>query len=138
MEGKIEFKEIDLRYRPNCELVLKKLSFEIPKGSKVGIVGRTGAGKSTICLTLSRIIEPENGCIEIDSIDISKVDLATLRKKVTVIPQDPTIFTGSLKYNLDPHGVHSDEALVDLIKEVGLEDILNRAPVPIKNKRGVV
>jgi ABC-type multidrug transport system fused ATPase/permease subunit len=69
---------------------------------KVGVVGRTGAGKSTLGLTLSRIIELESGAILIDGVDISKVDLNLLRSKVTVIPQDPTLFTGSLRFNIDP------------------------------------
>ena len=68
---------------------------------KVGVVGRTGAGKSTLGLTLSRIIELESGAILIDGVDISKVDLHLLRSKVTVIPQDPTLFTGSLRFNID-------------------------------------
>lgn len=69
---------------------------------KVGVVGRTGAGKSTLGLTLSRIIELESGAILIDGVDISKVDLHLLRSKVTVIPQDPTLFIGSLRFNIDP------------------------------------
>ena len=75
-----------LRYRPNTETVLKDLSFEVQPGFKVGVVGRTGAGKSTICISMSRIVELFEGSIEIDSIDISKIDLSVLRDKVTVIP----------------------------------------------------
>jgi ABC-type multidrug transport system fused ATPase/permease subunit len=82
--------------------VLKKLTFVVEPGSKVGVVGRTGAGKSTVCISLSRIVELFEGIIEIDGVDISKIDLQILRKKVTVIPQDPTLFTGTLKFNLDP------------------------------------
>jgi ATP-binding cassette, subfamily C (CFTR/MRP), member 1 len=84
------------------------LSLEIQAGSKVGIVGRTGSGKSTLGLTLSRILELEAGQILIDGIDISKVDLQILRSKITVIPQDPTLFTGSLRFNVDPLSEHSD------------------------------
>jgi len=68
-------KDVELRYRPNCDLVLKKLSFKAEGGEKIGIVGRTGAGKSTLASTLSRIIEAENGKIEIDGVDISKISL---------------------------------------------------------------
>lgn len=82
--------------------MLKKLTFVVEPGSKVGVVGRTGAGKSTVCISLSRIVELFEGIIEIDGVDISKIDLQILRKKVTVIPQDPTLFTGTLKFNLDP------------------------------------
>jgi ABC-type multidrug transport system fused ATPase/permease subunit len=85
-EGKVVFKDVSLRYRQKTPLVLEDLSFEILPGHKVGICGRTGAGKSTIALTLSRIIESEKGSIEIDGVDISKLNLKDLRSKITVIP----------------------------------------------------
>ena len=100
--GKVAFKNVQLRYRPNTEIVLDDLSFVVEPGTKVGVVGRTGAGKSTICLSLSRIAELSSGSIEIDGINIRQVDLQKVRAKVTVIPQDPTLFTGSLRFNLDP------------------------------------
>ena len=77
-------------------------------------MGRTGAGKSTISNTLSRIVELENGSIEIDGVEIGKVDLNTLRQKVTVIPQDPTLFTGTLKFNLDPFNLVEDSKIESL------------------------
>jgi len=86
----------------NTDLVIRNLTFTAEPGMKVGIVGRTGAGKSTLGLTLSRIMELESGAILIDGVDISKVDLHLLRSKVTVIPQDPTLFTGTLRFNIDP------------------------------------
>ncbi len=91
-----------LRYRPTTDIVLDKLTFLAKPGEKIGVVGRTGAGKSTICLSLSRIVEIVEGSILIDGVDISKVELAYLRSKITVIPQDPTMFTGTLRFNLDP------------------------------------
>lgn len=84
--GYIEFKEASLRYRPATEIVLKALSFKVQPGLKIGIVGRTGAGKSTICLSLSRIVELCEGQIEIDGVDIQKLSLPHLRSRVTVIP----------------------------------------------------
>lgn len=81
---------------------MDKLCFAVESCKKIGICGRTGAGKSTIALTLSRIVELESGTILIDGVDISKVNLRTLRNKITVIPQDPTLFRGSLRFNLDP------------------------------------
>lgn len=82
----MEFKSVNLKYRPTTEVVLKNLTFNIEPGEKIGIVGRTGAGKSTICLSLSRIIEIMGGEILVDNINILDVDLHFLRKKVTVIP----------------------------------------------------
>jgi len=84
--GTIEFKDVELRYRPTTDLVLKGLNFKIEGGSKVGIVGRTGAGKSTISLALSRIVEIEKGAIMIDGIDSQSVPLDKLRNKITIIP----------------------------------------------------
>jgi ABC-type multidrug transport system fused ATPase/permease subunit len=85
-EGKIEFQNVFLRYRPNTEIVLKDLSFGVSPKEKLGIVGRTGSGKSTICLSLSRIVEIENGKILIDGVDIKTIPIKELRKRITVIP----------------------------------------------------
>ena len=85
-KGSIEFKDVELRYRPNTDLVLKGLSLVIEGGSKVGIVGRTGAGKSTMSLALSRIVEIEKGSILIDNVDTQAVSLQKLRSKITIIP----------------------------------------------------
>jgi len=124
--GHISFKNADLRYRPTTELVLKNVSFDAPAGLKIGIVGRTGAGKSTISNTLSRIVELERGSIEIDGVDIAKVELSTLRKRITVIPQDPTLFTGSLRFNIDPLNNCSDERIEQLCKKAGLKQLMGR------------
>jgi len=94
--------------------------------TKVGVVGRTGAGKSTICLSLSRIVELCGGKIEIDGIDIRKIDLQILRRKVTVISQDPTLFKGSLRFNLDPFRKVSDSHIEQLLIRAGLKDLLER------------
>lgn len=91
-----------MRYRPDCDLVLKGLSFTVKPGTKTGIVGRTASGKSTMCLALTRIVEIEKGTVTIDGLEASKVDLTQLRSKITVIPQDPVIFDGTVKFNLDP------------------------------------
>jgi len=116
----VEFKNVFLRYRPGTEIVLNNLSFKVEPGTKVGVVGRTGAGKSTICLSLSRIVELERGSIEIDGVNIAEIDLQKVREKVTVIPQDPTLFEGTLRFNLDPFGNISDERIESLLKEAGL------------------
>ena len=77
-------------------------------GEKIGVVGRTGSGKSTLCLALSRILEVETGKIEIDGVDTSKIDINHLRKLITVIPQDPVVFKETIKFNLDPSGLVPD------------------------------
>lgn len=97
---------------------------EIKPGMKIGIVGRTGAGKSTISMTLSRILELESGSIEIDDVDISKVGLRRLRDKITVIQQDPTLFKNTLRFNIDPKGILSDEQITKVIKKAGLDELL--------------
>lgn len=84
--GRVQFEEVVLRYRPETDIVLNRLNFEVGAGQKIGIVGRTGAGKSTICLSMSRIIELSEGRIKIDGIDIAHLPLARLRAKITVIP----------------------------------------------------
>ena len=104
-----------MKYRPNTEIVLHKLNFKIPKGEKIGIVGRTGAGKSTICLAMSRIVEIFEGSILIDGIDIQSIPLSELRQRITVIPQDPTMFTGTLRFNLDPTEKVSDSEIRDIL-----------------------
>ena len=86
IKGCVQFKDVHLRYRPNTDLVLKGLDFTIEGATKVGIVGRTGAGKSTISLSLSRIVETEKGEILIDGINISEVALQTVRDAITIIP----------------------------------------------------
>ncbi|XP_075174074.1 LOW QUALITY PROTEIN: multidrug resistance-associated protein 1-like [Anomaloglossus baeobatrachus] len=107
--GRIEFQNYGLRYRKDLELALKKVTASIQPGEKVGIVGRTGAGKSSLTLGLFRILEPATGTIYIDGIDISKLGLHDLRSKITIIPQDPVLFFGSLRMNLDPFDNYSDE-----------------------------
>lgn len=125
-EGRIEFRDYSLRYRPETELVLKNLSFEVKPKEKIGIVGRTGAGKSTICLALCRIVEAHGGSIVIDGVDISKIGLADLREKITIIPQDPTLFEGTLRFNLDPVGNISDTDLLKMAKKASLVDLISR------------
>ena len=105
-----------LRYRKNTDIALDDLCFTVKPGDKVGICGRTGAGKSTVSMALSRIVEIEGGEILIDGVNISKIDMHALRSSVTVIPQDPTLFTGTLRYNLDPFNEVSDERIIDLLK----------------------
>lgn len=109
--GRIEFVNYAARYRTGLDLVLKDITATIEPCEKIGIVGRTGAGKSSLTLALFRLIEPANGTIRIDGIDIVKLGLHQLRKCLTIIPQDPILFSGTIRSNLDPFNDFSDEAL---------------------------
>ncbi|OTF83112.1 hypothetical protein BLA29_009229, partial [Euroglyphus maynei] len=110
-QGRIEFIEYGTRYRPKLDLVLKNITAIIEPSEKIGIVGRTGAGKSSLTLALFRLIEPANGCIRIDGIDISKIGLHQLRNRLTIIPQDPVLFSGTLRTNLDPFSDFTDDQI---------------------------
>ncbi|CAB9522599.1 Multiple drug resistance-associated protein-like transporter 1 [Seminavis robusta] len=118
--GEIIFDNAKLRYRSELPLVLKGLDIHIPAGSKVGIVGRTGAGKSTLMIALLRLVELDSGRILMDGVDASTVGLALLRSKIAVIPQDPVLFSGTIRSNLDPFQEFSDETLYGVLHRVGL------------------
>jgi ABC-type multidrug transport system fused ATPase/permease subunit len=121
--GSISIRNLEMRYSPSQPLVLKKVSFDIPAGSKVGIVGRTGAGKSSIVGSLFRMVEPSGGSITIDGIDISTIGLHDLRSRLTIIPQDPILFAGTIRSNLDPFGDFDDEMLWSCLKRVHTSNI---------------
>ncbi|XP_017108726.1 multidrug resistance-associated protein 1 isoform X8 [Drosophila bipectinata] len=110
-EGRVEFQNFQVRYREGLDLVLRGVSFNIKGGEKVGIVGRTGAGKSSLTLALFRIIESAGGRIAIDGVDIATMGLHMLRSRLTIIPQDPVLFSGSLRINLDPFEVKTDDEI---------------------------
>ncbi|XP_075034070.1 ATP-binding cassette sub-family C member 3 isoform X2 [Mixophyes fleayi] len=109
--GEVVLSNYSVRYRPGLDLVLKNLSLNVKGGEKVGIVGRTGAGKSSMTLCLFRILEAAEGIITIDGINISEIGLHDLRSMLTIIPQDPVLFSGTLRMNLDPFGRYSDDEL---------------------------
>jgi ATP-binding cassette subfamily C (CFTR/MRP) protein 1 len=118
--GNIVFKDVSLRYRPGLPRVLKKLDIELPKRSKVGVVGRTGAGKSTLMVSLLRIVELDSGKILIDGYDTRTIGLTKLRSNIAVIPQDPVLFSGTIRSNLDPFEQFSDDELSSVLTRVGL------------------
>jgi len=134
--GDLTYEDVHLRYRPDCDLVLKGVDFHIKGGEKVGIVGRTGAGKSTLIQCISRLVEIESGNMIIDGVNTSDIPLEQLRDTITVIPQDPTLFAGSVRFNLDPMNKHSDEEILSLLKRAGLEKILNREKTSAEDERG--
>jgi len=125
--GKIEFDNYSLRYRPDTDLVLKDVSFTINPQEKIGVVGRTGAGKSTLCLALCRIVEAASGRILIDGFNIASVSLQNLRDQIAIIPQDPTLFEGSLRFNLDPEGVASNAELLEVLRLASLGGLVARS-----------
>ena len=100
---------------------MKDISFETVAGEKVAIVGRTGAGKSSIGLSCLRVLEAQKGSIQIDSVDIASIGLHELRSAVTIIPQDPVLFSGSLRENIDPRGDKTDFDIFKLLKTANLE-----------------
>ncbi|VDO48841.1 unnamed protein product [Haemonchus placei] len=110
-----------MRYRPGLDLVVKSLTATIGPREKIGIVGRSGAGKSTVTLALFRVIEPSEGRIIIDGIDIAKLGLHDLRTHLTIIPQDPVLFSGTLRFNLDPFGSYTDSELWDALEMANLK-----------------
>ncbi|KAL9081423.1 MAG: hypothetical protein Q9159_007319 [Coniocarpon cinnabarinum] len=118
--GQIEFANVEMRYRDGLPLVLKGLNLSVIGGERIGIVGRTGAGKSSIMSTLFRLVELSGGSIAIDGIDISTVGLETLRSRLSIIPQDPTLFKGTVRSNLDPFGRYSDHELWAALKAADL------------------
>ncbi|KAI5953784.1 hypothetical protein KGF57_003993 [Candida theae] len=118
--GYVTFKDVTLRYRPNLPPVLRHLNVNFYPGEKVGICGRTGAGKSSIMSALYRLIELEDGKIEIDGLDISTMGLYDLRSKLSIIPQDPVLFQGTIRRNLDPFNEHEDYKLWKALCTAGL------------------
>jgi len=120
-QGRIRIHNLALRYRGDLELVLDGISFEIGAGEKVGICGRTGAGKSSLLKALFRLVEPERGSeIEIDGVDCLKLGLRDLRGALSIIPQEPVLFSGTLKFNLDPFGQKSDDELWRMLRKCEL------------------
>uniref|UniRef100_A0A8C9W4M8 ATP-binding cassette, sub-family C (CFTR/MRP), member 3 n=1 Tax=Scleropages formosus TaxID=113540 RepID=A0A8C9W4M8_SCLFO len=107
--GKVEFLNYSVRYREGLDLVLKNLTLSIKGGEKIGIVGRTGAGKSSMTLCLFRLLEAASGEITVDGVKISEIGLHDLRSKLTIIPQEPVLFSGDLRMNLDPFEKYSDD-----------------------------
>lgn len=106
--GAIEFSNLSISYRPELPPALRNLSISIHPQEKIGIVGRTGAGKSTLTLALFRLVEPTTGSITIDSVGVHAIGLHDLRHKITMIPQDAVIFSGTIRTNLDPFSTFTD------------------------------
>uniref|UniRef100_A0A0P4Y794 ABC-type glutathione-S-conjugate transporter n=1 Tax=Daphnia magna TaxID=35525 RepID=A0A0P4Y794_9CRUS len=133
-KGKVSFEKYEVRYREGLDLVIKGISCEIEGGEKVGIVGRTGAGKSSLTLALFRIIEAAAGKITIDGIDIADLALHKLRSRLTIIPQDPVLFSGTLRMNLDPFNSYSDEDVWTALEHAHLKTFVKSLPAGLEHE----
>jgi ABC-type multidrug transport system fused ATPase/permease subunit len=111
---------LSIKYAPELPVVVKEVSFSLGGSERVGLLGRTGSGKSTLAMSILRFVEPSSGRIMIDEIDISKIGLRDLRSRITFIPQDATLFSGTLRENLDPFKQHTDAACLDVLRRVHL------------------
>ena len=115
-----------MKYRSDLDYVLRGINVTINESERVGVVGRTGAGKSSLFKALFRTVEPEQGSIiKIDDIDCLCLGLKDLRSSLSIIPQDPVLFSGTIKFNLDPFNEHSDDEIWDILNKCELYELIN-------------
>ncbi|KAK7918825.1 hypothetical protein WMY93_010109 [Mugilogobius chulae] len=132
LQGNVQFKDYSVRYREGLDLVLKNLTLSVKGGEKIGIVGRTGAGKSSMTLCLFRLLEAAGGEITIDDVKISEIGLHDLRSKLTIIPQEPVLFSGTLRMNLDPFDSYSDEDVWKALEHAHLQKFVSNQPAQLQ------
>ena len=125
MKGEIKFINYKASYRPNTPEILKNINLRIKDKEKIGIVGQTGSGKSSLMIALARIIEPKSGSIIIDDTDIQNISLKTLREKISILPQELFLIESTLRDNIDPLNKHSDEEILKIVKDLRLFQNLN-------------
>ncbi|XP_049822261.1 probable multidrug resistance-associated protein lethal(2)03659 [Aethina tumida] len=130
--GRVQFENVSLTYSNN-ETVLRNISFTVEARQKIGIVGRTGAGKSSIISTLFRLYELE-GKIIIDGIDTKTLSLEFLRQSIAIIPQDPVLFSGSMRYNIDPTGKYTDKQIWEVLEKVNWKPVIDTLEYEIVEK----
>lgn len=137
--GAIELNDLSLRYAPNLPKVIKNLTFTVKPETSIAVVGRTGAGKSSLLSALFLFLLPETGYIKIDGVDITSIPLKKLRQSIGIIPQDPQMFTGTIKTNLDPYDEYSDEQIFESLRRVNLislEELNNLKKNSFKKSNG--
>ncbi|KAJ3988444.1 P-loop containing nucleoside triphosphate hydrolase protein [Lentinula detonsa] len=122
--GRLVVENLSVKYAPGLPAVLQNVSFAVEPSEKIGVVGRTGSGKSTLALSLLRIIEPAGGRIILDDIDISTIGLEDLRTRITIVSQDVSLFSGTLRSNLDPMETHSPEECLEVMKRCHLDSVI--------------
>jgi len=127
-QGTVTFSDVSLIYRPGLPAAVRHCSFEIPGGSKVGVVGRTGAGKSSLFVLLFRLVDAAEGKIMIDGENVSNIGLLTLRRGMAIIPQEALLLEGSVYANIDPFGEHKRENVLDVLAKVGLGGLQDAEP----------
>ncbi|GAB4840563.1 hypothetical protein Ancab_021333 [Ancistrocladus abbreviatus] len=125
-KGYLEFRNLHVQYSPVLPLVLKGITCTIPGEKKIGVVGRTGSGKSTLIQAIFRMVEPSEGQILIDGLDICTIGLQDLRSRLSIIPQDPTLFQGTVRANLDPLEEHSDQEMWEVLEKCRLAEIIRQ------------
>uniref|UniRef100_F7F2X7 ATP-binding cassette sub-family C member 5 n=1 Tax=Ornithorhynchus anatinus TaxID=9258 RepID=F7F2X7_ORNAN len=133
-EGEVIFENAEMRYRENLPLVLKKVSFTIKPKEKIGIVGRTGSGKSSLGMALFRLVELSGGCIKIDGVRINDIGLADLRSKLSIIPQEPVLFSGTVRSNLDPFNQYSEDQIWDALERTHMKECIAQLPLKLESE----
>lgn len=140
-QGEVAFNNVSLRYRSSLPLALRDVTFEISPKQKVAIVGRTGAGKSSLTYALFRLVEIAQGSIHIDQVNIRCVPLDVLRSQMSIIPQDPVMFHGTIRKNLNPTNTMSDQEIMESLDKVALrtkiESLKDGLDTPISTSHGV-
>nr|BAK06194.1 predicted protein [Hordeum vulgare subsp. vulgare] len=127
-EGKINLENLRVKYRENAPTVLRGITCTFAAGNKVGVVGRTGSGKTTLLSALFRLIDPSRGRILIDNVDICTIGLKDLRMKLSIIPQEPTLFRGNVRSNVDPLGLYTDQDIWEALDKCQLKKTISVLP----------